>query len=329
MCTYSTTSCGDDNFCTDDNCDTLTGCVNEWIGGCCFSDSYCNDLLHCTADDCDELRSECSNELTAGFCLINGTCYDDGSISPENMCEACLTAAAVNEWTLLTQGTPCEAEEYCSDIETCDALGNCVGEGEPCIDDFACTHDICDHGTFECLHIVKDGACLIDGSCYRDGDDHPEEECLACRSDLSRAAWSPLYEGAACDDGLFCTAEDSCGASGVCQGSGNPCTDASDCSIRECDETLDTCHTAVMEGYCLIRGACYVNSEVNPENPCRACLSETDSGQWTNLPSGTACDDGDACTGGDSCDEHGACIGVVDTCSPDVTVHGCGCAADM
>ena len=325
LCTYSETSCDDDNFCTDDSCDTLTGCVNEWISGCCFSDSDCNDLLHCTADDCDELRNECSNELLAGFCLILSTCYDDKSINPENMCETCLTLAAVDDWTPLAEGTPCEAEEYCSDKETCDGFGNCVGEGGPCYDDFACTHDTCDHDKNECLHPVRDGACLIHGSCYDDGDAHPDDACLACRSNVSQAAWSPLDEGAACDDGLFCTAEDRCSASGVCQGSGNPCAHAPDCSIRECDETLDTCHAALMAGYCLISGACYVNSEVNPENPCRVCLSEANSGQWTNLPAGTACDDGDECTGDDTCDEHGECSGVVDTCSPDVTVHGCGC----
>jgi hypothetical protein len=47
------TDCDDQNRCTDDGCDALSGgCVHRPIPGCCRSDGECEDGELCTADEC-------------------------------------------------------------------------------------------------------------------------------------------------------------------------------------------------------------------------------------------------------------------------------------
>jgi Calcineurin-like phosphoesterase/Iron/zinc purple acid phosphatase-like protein C len=47
------TDCDDQNRCTDDGCDALTGgCLHQAISGCCRTDAECEDGELCTADEC-------------------------------------------------------------------------------------------------------------------------------------------------------------------------------------------------------------------------------------------------------------------------------------
>ena len=74
--------------------------------------------------------------------------------------------------------------------------------------------------------------CTIDGVSYADGDGHPADPCLACDAGASASEWSP-NDGAVCDDGRYCTGEDSCGGGTCSVHSGAPCL--------LCDEGGETC----------------------------------------------------------------------------------------
>ncbi len=76
---------------------------------------------------------------------------------------------------------------------------------------------------------VCDG-CRIDGRCVQDGAVNEGNSCLSCNVSLATGRWSNR-DGAACDDGRFCTGSDSC-QRGVCSGSAavDPCLPDDSCN---------------------------------------------------------------------------------------------------
>jgi hypothetical protein len=83
VCTYTPVSCDDGNPCTADSCNSLTGCVNTLLPGCCDDDTDCNDPLFCNG-------VETCNELT-GLCVPGSDpCAGGGGI-------VCATSATCNE----------------------------------------------------------------------------------------------------------------------------------------------------------------------------------------------------------------------------------------
>ena len=131
----------------------------------------------------------------------------------------------------------------------------------------------------------------------------------------------PVADGAPCDDGDACTADDRC-AEGACGGAAVRCEDdGSPCTLAVCDPDEGCVAVAVTGLACDDGDACTesdrcVRSKCIGEparcddgDPCTAdrcdplvgCVSE-------GLP-GAPCDDGDPCTAGDACAEAG-CVGV-------------------
>lgn len=94
-------------------------------------------------------------------------------------------------------GSPCNDGNACTTMDTCIA-GQCMG-GPPlaCADSNICTDDAC----------------------------NPDSGCTF------------LPNVSSCDDGLFCTAVDTC-SNGACTGIGNPC------GALTCDESNDTCESS-------------------------------------------------------------------------------------
>ncbi len=118
--------------------------------------SFCDDGLGCTDDSC-AADGRCLSQPKPGACFIDGKCYADGDISPENTCEMCVpsrsgTAFSPNEGAECADGDPCTVDETCHD-------GECVGDSQrDCDDDNACTHDSCDSER-GCVYEVVDGPC--------------------------------------------------------------------------------------------------------------------------------------------------------------------------
>lgn len=115
------------------------------------------------------------------------------------------------------------------------------------------------------------------------------------RSELDVTAWAPAFvaAGAACDDNLFCTADDVCDGAGACVGGAPPCLSAAgaSCTAQACLETQDRCESELVAG-CLIEASCFGAGARNPADACEACLPDQSTNSFR--PDLAGCDsDGD------------------------------------
>ncbi len=76
--------------------------------------------------------------------------------------------------------------------------------------------------------------CLIDGACYEDGTNRPGNDCEVCDTDVDTENWTSLDE-VSCDDGFFCTANDTC-HDGACWGMDDTCD-----ADQTCNENTNSC----------------------------------------------------------------------------------------
>jgi len=286
-------NCDDDNPCTADSCDAVSGCGHTPISGCqaCQTDGdctdgnacngaeacvegvctggtplVCNDGNSCTTDSCNA-ESGCSNVTVEG-CVA---CNVDTAATVCNDSNPC-TADSCSESGTCTHSPISEAScgdgDVCNGNEICQS-GVCAG-GNPlsCDDGDACTADSCDSAD-GCLHttVSCDDAnpCTADSCDAISGCAHTLiEGCQACQSN------------AECSDGNACNGEEIC-AEGVCaSGTALSCNDGNACTRDTCN-TETGCVNAAIEG-------------------CQACNVESETG---------VCDDDSRCTV-DSCIE-GAC----------------------
>lgn len=234
--------------------------------GECTTDADCLDANPCTDDLC--VATVCRNTLD-----LTNTCPND-----ENPCtrDDCATGAC---YSLQPVGTPCEDLDglFCNGQNTCDPTGACIAGDPPC--PLACQS--CDEDLDACVIT----GCEIAGGCYAEDDVNPANTCEWCKPAVSQSAWTQKPAGAPCDDGLYCTATDTCDAAGACVSSGDTCAlpPFSGCTTG-CDETLDAC---------------------------------------IPIAAGTPCDDGLWCTLTDLCNAAGMCVGAGDRCPAAGCASGC------
>src|SRR5439155_1450478 len=189
MCGHGTpVDCNDNNVCTLDSCDPMTGmCHFAPQPGCCNTDADCDDGIACTEDTCDTGTHACSH---------TDTC-DDGVFC--NGVETCNTNTG-----MCGHGTPVN-----------------------CDDSSPCTTDFCDQG-IGCRHTPVPDCCVADGDCddmsictgfetcvsnkcqpgmTLDCDDHNP-----CTDDSCNAQSGCQHANnmAPCDDGNACTTNDTC-----------------------------------------------------------------------------------------------------------------------
>ncbi|MBZ0116429.1 MAG: hypothetical protein K8H88_05535, partial [Sandaracinaceae bacterium] len=172
---------------------------------------------------------------------------------------------------------------------------------------------------------------------YGQGQLDPSNACRVCDTATSRTAFSP-NDGARCDDGLFCTDNDTC-AAGACAGAPRSCDDGVSCNGTEscnetagrcdagtttcgadevCDASADACVPSCTG--CVIGGVCYGEGQLDPSNPCRVCRRATSATAFS-ANDGASCDDGLFCTVADTCSA-GACSGSARDCSDGVACTG-------
>ncbi len=110
-----------------------------------------------------------------------------------------------------SENPSCEDGQYCTIDYAC-PNATCLSQPRNCNDSNLCTTDYCNEETNQCVYASR--------------------------------------EGAECDDGLFCTTNDTCQAS-ACSGSPT-CGDNNACTTDICDEGLQTCSntTATPSGTC-------------------------------------------------------------------------------
>lgn len=261
-------------------------------GGTC-QDSLCGDgYWDADVEECDDGAdgddSDGCTNACAYACHADSDC-DDGQVC--NGAETCGDAPegqACHEGTDAGSDTPCDDGDFCTATDTCNGAGVCVGEGNPCDDALACTDDLCDpSGT--CDHDILSGWCFIDGACVSGGETNSANICEECRPASSNTSWWPS-------------------ASTVpCEGDGAPCTE------DHCDGD-GTCVHDIMDDWCLIDDACYLDEEHSPANDCLWCDAWGSPTSWVPRPDGQSCpSNGDFCDGEEVCQD-GFCTSPGDPC---------------
>ncbi|MCA9581671.1 MAG: hypothetical protein KC416_07730, partial [Myxococcales bacterium] len=159
---------------------------------------------------------------------------------------------------------------------------------------------------------------LVDAGSFCDGVDcsHLDQGCAVgiCNPMDGSCSVTFLVFGESCDDGDYCTVNDSCGLFGQCQGAARDCSDGISCTVDSCDEDLDQCKNEPAAATCTIGGECVADGAPNPANPCQACAASTNASDWTPKAPGASCEDGNYCSTGDTCDISGACSGTPRGC---------------
>ena len=310
----------------DDDCDGEIDELGELLCGgdseVCNGGDACVDG-QCTTvgpPDCSHLDGPCA----IGFCsekargcdarlIENGTACDTG--------EFCVTGGSCDAGACVG-GTPrdCSAEDDACNVGMCsEAAGACVKSPRPddttCDDGFFCsTADVCIAGT--CTGTPRDCSSAAD-QCNTGICDEASDSCVG----------APIQDGTACEDGQYCTVDDTC-VSGVCTaGAQRECTAmGGSCRSGVCDENIDACSgdpvpdgTPCSDGeFCTTLDSCQAGTCVggpaldcsNLDAGCQVgtCNENTNACETTAGPDGVLCDDLQFCTATDTC-SNGVCVG--------------------
>ena len=328
----SPAACNDNNVCTTDSCDKVSGAcvvVNNAIacddnnkcsendacaaGNCTGSPVNCGDGNACTSDSCNP-ASGCANTANSLPCSDGNACTtdvckdgscvgaaadptvlcDDGNGCTVDLCDAVTGCTHADAVAACDDGNACTANDACT-------AGKCVGGANKC----ACATDadcaaqedgnFC-NGTLMCDKGALPFKCTVNPKtivvCDTAGDTVCSE--TTCVLATGKCAANPVNGDGACDaDGSACTVGDSCKA-GLCKaGNALNCDDGNLCSDDSCDAKLGCAHKA----------------NVNPCSDGDACtVGDACSNNACAPGSAAVCNDNKACTT-DSCNKAtGACV---------------------
>ncbi|MBL4687713.1 MAG: hypothetical protein JKY37_24165 [Nannocystaceae bacterium] len=271
------------------------------------------DLPNSDGNDCT--GESCNNGMTLFPDLdLDDPCDQDGGVvcDGDGSCVECNEAAqcsgagqcganACNDNVCgvdpVGLGTPCSDGLFCTQADECNGAGTCIGGGTPCPGP--------------------------------DGDSNCAESCNEGTNSCD--AVDPALS--ACEDGLFCTNNDTCDGSGTCQAGGATCAGAdgdSDCT-ESCDEGANNCNAVDPPGttcndglfctqtdQCNAAGVCEGGGDPCPGpddgDDCSERCSEFFNTCTANDPNGSACNDGLFCTQTDTC-SGGSCNGSGNPCT--------------
>ncbi len=241
----------------------------------CTASWNCDDGNVCTNDVC-EVSGDCTHEPANGF-----LCNDGDPCSSTDFCmQGACTGKAGNCDVDCVFNSDCDDGDACT-TDLCGNLSKCFHSDKSCGDKSPCTNDACDPVTGACVHEPSFGTCKATFGA---------DACHIGVCDPDKGYCSPQVkpDGAPCDDGNACTADEHC-LLGVCTG-WLPCDDGDGCTI-DCDP----------------KGS-------------GGCIK-------VPAPLGTPCEDGNPCTTLDKCEETGcsggatvACVEFDKQCTVDLAV---------
>lgn len=253
-----TLTCNDQDACTNDACDSTSGCV--------FTAVDCDDHDACTTETCDSLSG----------CQYTPLNCNDASACTNDTC----TAALGCQNTLIN----CDDSDLCTN-DQCDSLAGCINVPINCDDADLCTIDNCANGVCANTTFCDDGdICTTDGcllgnctvvqipGCNNPCDTMTCDDADLCTTDTCSNA-ACVFTAITCDDGDACTS-DSC-VSGNCVFTAIVCDDGDAC-------TTDTCN-----GNCIFTA---IICDDNDSCTANACVNGVC--QFTPV----VCDDSDTCT---------------------------------
>ena len=301
-------SCDDNNPCTGNSCDPVTGCSAVNLEGlACDDDNPCTVGDLCKAGACVKGAAKACDpgaSCVAGACdLTSGKCSYKNKVS----------------------GAPCEDGDACSEADGC-LDGTCQGKTTNCDDGNACTNDSCDKVT-GCAHKANTSPCS-DGDACTQSDSCANSLCVPgvlkvcednvlCTADTcNKQSGNCVYDavgmnGTPCDDGNICTLGDNC-KGGVCTvGIAKDCNDNNPCTDDLCDK-VKGCNPNFNSQACDDGNAC-TSSDICKFGDCEgSAVSCNDSNSCTddacdpkkgcvNTGNSGQCNDNNACTVNDSC----------------------------
>jgi hypothetical protein len=250
--------------CVAGQCQCVPDCTGKLCGddGCLGSCGGCDDDLFCTLDVC--IDGMCDSTLLVDYCMLEvlqkTACAEAGALNPLNPCEACQPDEAIEEWTMLLDGTACGPGAKCLAGMCCNGAANCLGK--ECGTD-ACGGDcgLCKAGTSCSSGQCVDDLCTPDCAGKECGDDNCGGSCGSC------------------DDGLFCTSDG--------------------CMMDLCVNMMQVGFCVVPLGEDGDGDpACAPDGAESPDNPCWFCSIEVDDSSWTAMPDGTSCGSALTCQSG-------------------------------
>lgn len=354
-------NCDDQNSCTVESCDSVSGCRSDHRNGeacddydLCVVNGSCN-FYNCqgVARDCDD-----SNPCTFDDCEFYSGCTH----VPYNEEQACTTYEAGDGECVA--GTcapvcdgPCSDQNACTVEDSCEE-GRCIGVPKDCDDQEICTIDTCNPDGGGCIHeALSDGrGCQTaagatgtcnSGACERLCTTNAEcEDDNPCTDDVCSEQYGCLNEpnDSECDDEDPCTTGDRCMA-GDCRASStldcddhNPCTDDTCTADGGCINVgLDDSSLCDDDDPCTINDACFSNLcqgtllDCDDGNDCTYDICSSGGACIHSPISGLQCDDSNACSTGSVC-MGGVCTGsgVLDcddgnSCTRDICERTGGC----
>ncbi|MCB9740742.1 MAG: hypothetical protein H6747_15870 [Deltaproteobacteria bacterium] len=328
-------------------CQTDSDCSAKTGGNLCAGTQFCDKSsfpFHCATNPASVPSCDGSGDTA---CTRNACHPADGACKPEPVemtSQACFGAGSC--LTVFTgqagaQPVDCDDADPCTQNTTC-AAGACQGGVDTCAcdADADCAKledgDLC-NGTLYCDKVGGAGTCKVNPATLVTCASASDTACVKnlCVPQTGVCVFSPLANGAPCDDGDACLGADIC-ISGACKGTVNicPCNSDQDCTDKDdgnlcngtgyCDPKDGFCKhnpaqlvvcpsandTACNKNACVpMAGAC---SPTAVERTVEVCDLLGGGCRRERLPvaapaSGPhGCDDGDACTVGDEC-AAGAC----------------------
>ena len=292
-CSGKALVCDDGSACTEDSCDLQLGCVYAPLTKACDDGNKCSSGDACVAGKCAGTLKNC----------------DDGNLCTQDLCNG--NSGECNHKPV--SGTqPCEGlnPKGCSGPASCQA-GSCTA-AFACDDGNPCTFDLCENGN-TCKNMGIAGSCVpaggpanpcFPGQCQlQEGLDLPvcvtaalcqDKLCNTTKCSGGTCSWEKSSDGAPCDDGNLCSANDAC-LSGGCKGSKISCDDGNPCTSESCQAGIGCVAAPYAQG-----APCEDGSGCTAQDQCK-----------DGVCAGTAigCDDKLACTQ-DACDKTQGCVHV-------------------
>jgi hypothetical protein len=337
--------------CCSQNCFTQKGkMICGPVSGACFNNNDCASLPGqdaCTKAVCDP-AGVCVLEPVANCCLNAGQCPTPG--------DQCLKATCVNNVCVPAPdvGKSCNDNLRCTEGDTCNAAGECVGTAKTCTASTdPCKVNVCDPATGNCVsENAEDGIPCEDGDLCTLNDTCQGGTCKAGSPKSCPASTDPCKvnvcvpatgncvsenaeDGIPCEDGDLCTLNDTC-QGGTCRpGTAVDCSRLdTQCLEGVCDSQAGTCTVRNREdgtrcnaddNACTVNDTCQAGACVPgtlktcpaSTDPCKVNFCDPTTGNCAtrNADNGTTCEDGDLCTVGDTC-QNGQCqAGTKKTCT--------------
>ncbi|MCA9519430.1 MAG: hypothetical protein KC609_00590, partial [Myxococcales bacterium] len=304
--------CVDNNCVTTQTCSQTSDCSGggKCINSICWNVT-CSDANPCAQGQCmegvcvtragevdasnDGTSSEdatSSDQKTGGETACSSSADCTNAFSDLGVCEQALCQDGICVRRPKLAGTSCDDGKFCTEGDECNEKGECVGQQKDCsASGDQCNAGVCDETTKSCTTVPKpdttpcdDGSyCTINDRCDGQGQCGGDpRDCSAsgdqcnsgvCDEDSKSCVKTPKSDTTPCDDGKFCTTNDTCDGQGQCLGG----------PIRNCAGLGNACN----EGYCDL---------------------DKDSCQTRPLAKGKPCEDGKYCTINDTCDGAGTCV---------------------